>query len=126
MGICLTLALLVGTVIYLVSPQPLPCGGPRTKTYRVNSDLWALSCALDEYALFHSGLYPENLDVLVQPDEHGYKYVRHSRIPNDPWGTAYFYMPLPNPFGTFALRSFGADGKPGGDGKDMDRFYERD
>ena len=38
-------------------------------------------------------------------------------MPLDPWGTPYFYQSDGN---AYVLKSFGADGKPGGTGKDED------
>jgi general secretion pathway protein G len=38
-------------------------------------------------------------------------------VPLDPWGTQYFYQSDGN---AYILKSLGADGKPGGSGKDED------
>ena len=44
-------------------------------------------------------------------------------VPMDPWGTSYQYS-VPGSNGQpFALYSFGADGKPGGEGTDADVGY---
>lgn len=41
-------------------------------------------------------------------------------VPKDPWGNDYEYI-IPGPDGNpFGIRSFGADGKDGGDGKNAD------
>lgn len=43
-----------------------------------------------------------------------------AKVPVDPWGTAYKYT-VPSPQGAeFEIISFGADGTPGGDGKNAD------
>lgn len=42
-----------------------------------------------------------------------------SKIPLDPWGTAYKYV-SPSPKGDFEILSMGADGEPGGEGKNAD------
>ena len=39
------------------------------------------------------------------------------KVPLDPWGTPYFYQSDGN---AYVLKSYGADGKPGGSGKDED------
>jgi general secretion pathway protein G len=41
------------------------------------------------------------------------------KLPNDPWGNAYKYL-NPGVKGEIDVMSFGADGKPGGEGKDAD------
>ena len=41
------------------------------------------------------------------------------KLPNDPWGNAYQYL-NPGIKGEVDVMSFGADGKPGGEGKDAD------
>ena len=41
-------------------------------------------------------------------------------VPKDPWGNDYEYT-IPGPDGnSFGIRSFGSDGKEGGDGKNAD------
>ncbi|WP_133478185.1 type II secretion system major pseudopilin GspG [Cognatilysobacter segetis] len=41
-------------------------------------------------------------------------------LPEDPWGNAYQYEPTASGTQPFALWSYGADGKPGGEGNDAD------
>lgn len=41
-------------------------------------------------------------------------------VPLDPWGNAYLYRPPESGNQMFTLVSFGADGKPGGDGVNQD------
>ncbi len=41
------------------------------------------------------------------------------KLPNDPWGRPYQYM-FPGVKGEVDVMSFGADGQPGGDGKNAD------
>jgi general secretion pathway protein G len=40
-------------------------------------------------------------------------------IPPDPWGNPYQYK-SPGDHGPFDIISFGSDGKPGGEGEDLD------
>jgi general secretion pathway protein G len=48
-------------------------------------------------------------------------YLQKRRLPDDPWGNQYEYeQPGQNNTHSFDLWSFGADGKPGGDGVDAD------
>jgi len=68
----------------------------------------------------------EGLDALInEPD--GAKnfppggYLQKRRIPEDPWGNPYEYeQPGQNNTHSFDLWSYGADGKPGGEGVDAD------
>jgi len=68
----------------------------------------------------------QGLDALVnEPD--GAKnfppggYLQKRRIPEDPWGNPYEYeQPGQNNAHSFDLWSYGADGKPGGEGVDAD------
>lgn len=41
-------------------------------------------------------------------------------VPADPWGNPYQYSPAPAGDSPITLYSFGADGKPGGEGQDAD------
>ncbi|HEX9813444.1 MAG TPA: type II secretion system major pseudopilin GspG [Myxococcota bacterium] len=48
-------------------------------------------------------------------------YLQKRRIPEDPWGNPYEYeQPGQNNSHSFDIWSYGADGKPGGDGVDAD------
>ena len=51
----------------------------------------------------------------VNPPANGEQYI--SRLPLDPWGNPYFYQSDGN---NYVLKSFGADGVEGGDGKNAD------
>ncbi len=54
-----------------------------------------------------SGVIPTNWKLYLE------------KLPTDPWGRAYQYL-SPGIKGEIDVMSFGADGKPGGDGKDAD------
>lgn len=41
-------------------------------------------------------------------------------VPSDPWGNPYQYSPQASGSQPYTLYSFGADGKPGGEGQDAD------
>lgn len=51
----------------------------------------------------------------VPPNWKGYL----ERLPNDPWGAPYQYL-NPGIYGEVDVMSYGADGAPGGEGKDAD------
>lgn len=88
----------------------------------------SFATALDAYRL-DTGRYPSTAQGLgalnarptvdAPPTWNG-PYLRKA-VPVDPWGHAYAYVApgLVNPQG-YDLVSHGADGKPGGDGKDAD------
>jgi general secretion pathway protein G len=60
-------------------------------------------------------------DDKIKNKWHGpYLDTDNGQVPVDPWGNAYQYS-TPGPSGLpFALYSFGADGKAGGEGLDAD------
>ena len=68
----------------------------------------------------------QGLDALVNEpgDARNYPpggYLQKRRVPEDPWGNPYEYeQPGQNNPHSFDLWSYGADGKPGGDGVDAD------
>jgi general secretion pathway protein G len=68
----------------------------------------------------------QGLDALVnEPDDaRSYPqggYLQKRRVPEDPWGNPYEYeQPGQNNSHSFDLWSYGADGKPGGEGVDAD------
>ena len=114
------LALLAG----LVAPRVMGyLGGARQQTAAMQID--NLSTALDLYRL-DVGRYPsaeEGLAALVDAPAAAGRwrgpYLSGRTIPVDPWGNPYQYA-APGAHGDFDLLSFGADGRPGGDGDDAD------
>ncbi len=76
----------------------------------------------------HNGFFPtteQTLEALVHKPETGRipKNYREggyiSKIPLDPWGNPYIYL-CPGTHGDYDLLSYGADGEPGGEGKNAD------
>jgi hypothetical protein len=69
----------------------------QTKSWRahekiVSEDLVAINAALEQYALFNGGKYPESLAPLVMPDTNGTSYLDEKHL-IDPYGDAYLYTP---------------------------------
>ncbi len=100
----------------------------KARQVSAKSQIDTISLALDAYAL-DCKQYPtpeQGLDALwakptVEPIPSGWAgpYV-NKKIGPDPWGHPWDYA-VPGPEGLpFGLRSFGADGKEGGDGNDAD------
>ncbi len=120
MVVILILGLLATIVV-----QSLRGATDKAKRTKAQADLHELQTALDRYYL-DSGSYPtgdQGLSALVAAPSSGripsnYEeggYIQ--RIPLDPWGTPYFYQSDGN---TYTLKSFGADGVEGGEGKNAD------
>jgi general secretion pathway protein G len=70
-----------------------------------------------------TGQTPSSLDELVNEptDVTGWNgpYIKSSLL-KDPWGRPYVYR-APGEHGEFDIMTYGADGQPGGEGKNADR-----
>lgn len=93
----------------------------RSSTERARSDVLVLALALEQYAQDREGRYPDSLDALVVPDEHGERVLQAERLPRDPWKQEYHYEQAPPDSPELGPRvwSHGKDGQPGG-GDDID------
>ncbi|HZO82901.1 MAG TPA: type II secretion system major pseudopilin GspG [Candidatus Binataceae bacterium] len=120
MVVILILGLLATIVV-----QSLRGATDKAKRTKAQADLAELKTALDRYYL-DNGYYPtsdQGLQALVQAPTGGRIPANYEeggyieKLPVDPWGNAYFYQSDGN---SYVLKSFGADGKPGGTGKDAD------
>jgi general secretion pathway protein G len=100
----------------------------KAKTVSARSQIESFCLALESYCL-DCGAYPaqeQNLAALWSAPSSGSPaagwkgpYIAKP-VPADPWGTPYEYR-IPGPNGlSFGIRSFGADGKEGGEGIDAD------
>ena len=83
-------------------------------------DISAIAGAVQNYAIEHSGKYPERLEDLITPNENGHKYLERESVPKDPWKNEYVYEPPQGSQRIFRVISYGADGQPGGEGEDRD------
>lgn len=111
--------------VYMV---PKIMGRPeQAKQLKAKVDIQGLETALKLYKL-DNGDYPttqQGLQALIEPPESGAGgwreggYVDKGKINKDPWGNDYVYL-SPGTNGDFDLLSYGADGEPGGDGKNAD------
>ncbi len=90
----------------------------------------SLEGALDGYKL-DNGFYPstdQGLDALIHKPETGripqkWKedgYLKPARIPKDPWGNPYQYFSPGSDNREYEIITYGADGEPGGEGKNAD------
>ncbi len=120
MVVILILGLLATIVV-----QSLRGATDKAKRTKAMADLHELQTALDRYYL-DSGFYPttdQGLQALVSPPSGGRVPANYEdggyiqRVPADPWGSQYFYQ---SDGSTYTLKSFGADGVEGGEGKNAD------
>lgn len=83
------------------------------------SQISSLASALDAYRL-DVGQYPDSLEGLVRNissrSTWNGPYLRGD-VPRDPWGNEYVYSSQGR---DFSIMSYGADGRPGGEGNDAD------
>ena len=116
--------LIIGLLATIVV-QNLRGATDKAKRVKAQADISTIKTALDRYYL-DNGSYPttdQGLDALVKPPTAGRVPTDYpdggyvEKIPDDPWGTPYFYQSDGN---TYVLKSFGADGVEGGTGKNAD------
>jgi general secretion pathway protein G len=123
-GFTLVELLLVLVILALIGGLVLPgiigkAEGAKVKA--ASSQISRLAMAVESYYL-DTGTTPESLDLLVQDSGNvgGWNgpYVKTSSL-KDPWGREYVYE-YPGEHGDFDIYSLGADGQPGGEGKNAD------
>jgi general secretion pathway protein G len=119
---------ILGVLASLIVPRIM--GRPEeARRIKARIDIQSLETALKLYNL-DNGSYPtteQGLLALVEPPSTGVLakkwreggYLEKGRIPVDPWGNDYVYL-SPGSHGEFDIISYGADGEPGGEGKDQD------
>ncbi|HLF32046.1 MAG TPA: type II secretion system major pseudopilin GspG [Xanthomonadales bacterium] len=123
-GFTLVELLLVLVILALIGGLVLPgiigkAEGAKVKA--AASQVSRLAMAVESHYL-DTGVTPESLQQLVEDSgaSGGWNgpYVKPSSL-KDPWGRDYEYV-FPGEHGEFDIFSLGADGQPGGDGKDAD------
>jgi len=107
---------ILGLLATLVAQNVIPMLFKANVTV-VKNDISQICSAIDNYLINNGNKPPENLEVLVTPDENGHTYLKN--LPADPWKNDYQYEP---PVGTKPYRviCYGRDGAPGGEGEDAD------
>jgi general secretion pathway protein G len=99
------------------------------KIMKAKVDITALGTALKLYKL-DNGEYPtteQGLKALISPPDTGSTrgnwkpggYLDRTTLPKDPWNSDYIYL-SPGTHGEYDIISYGADGVPGGEGKNAD------
>ena len=123
-GFTLVELLLVLVILALIGGLVLPgiigkAEGAKAKA--AASQVSRLAMAVESYYL-DTGTTPDSLEQLVNEsgDAKGWNgpYVKPSAL-KDPWGRDYDYQ-YPGEHGEFDIVSLGADGQPGGEGKNAD------
>lgn len=122
----MVVVVILGILATLVVPKIM--GRPdEARVVAAKQDIASVMQALNLYRLDNSR-YPSNeqgLKALVErpttePQPSNYKQGGYlSKVPTDPWGNPYQYL-NPGLKGEIDVMSFGADGKPGGEGINAD------
>jgi general secretion pathway protein G len=120
----LVVVVILGILAMIVVPRVMEEPG-RARVVRARQDIASIVAALNIYKL-DNFVYPtteQGLEALVtkpsgQPDAPNWTQ-RLDRVPKDPWGHPYQYQ-HPGQHSDIDIFSFGADGKPGGDGEAAD------
>lgn len=110
--------IIIGLLAALVAPRFIE-RADEAKVEATKAQMKNIEQALKLYRLQHHR-YPttsEGLKALVTPDRNGKRYL--DRMPKDAWGNDFVYL-SPGVHGDFDLLSYGADGRPGGEGFDSD------
>ncbi|MBW1999508.1 MAG: type II secretion system major pseudopilin GspG [Deltaproteobacteria bacterium] len=119
---------ILSILVWQIAPRIM--GKPEeARILKAKMDISTLETALKMYKL-DNGVYPsteQGLQALVEPPTIGTLprkwreggYLEKGRVPKDPWGNDYIYL-SPGLHGEFDLMSYGADGEPGGEGKNRD------
>lgn len=114
----LIVVIIIGLLASLVAPR-LFTKVDKARINTAKAQIELLCSAIDTYRL-DLGKFPTSLTELrVSAEEKWDGPYLPKDIPLDPWGNAYVYK-YPGEHGPYDIVSYGADGKPGGEGNDAD------
>lgn len=124
MVVIVILGILAGLIIPRIMGRP-----EEAKQLKAKIQIESLETALKLYKL-DNGAYPDTeqgLQALIEKPETGIPpkkwreggYLEKAKLPKDPWGNDFVYL-SPGVQDDYDITSFGADGVPGGDGKNKD------
>lgn len=122
MAVLLIIALLAGLASTAFLGQM-----DKAKKKTTQADLVTLRNAVTMFKM-DTGYYPSEevglIELIEQPmDLEGWApggYLEETSLPKDGWGNEFVYMLDPGDGKPFVIISYGADGKEGGDGYDVD------
>ena len=124
MVVIVILGILAGLIVPRLMGRP-----EEAKQVKAQLQIESLETALKLYKL-DNGAYPtteQGLEALVESSGSGTTpanwreggYLEKGQVPKDPWGNAFVYL-SPGLHHEYDIISYGADGAPGGDGKNQD------
>ncbi|MHB8908384.1 MAG: type II secretion system major pseudopilin GspG [Syntrophales bacterium] len=124
MVVIVILGILAGLIVPRIMGRP-----DEARRAKARIQLESLETALKLYKL-DNGNYPtteQGLQALVEPPTVGTLaknwrqggYLEKGKVPKDPWDNDFDYI-SPGSHGDYDLSSRGADGEPGGEGKNKD------
>jgi general secretion pathway protein G len=124
MVVIVILGILAGLIVPRIMGRP-----DEARQAKARIQIESLETALKLYKL-DNGNYPtteQGLQALVEPPAAGTPaknwrqggYLEKGKVPKDPWDFEYIYL-SPGVNGDYDLSSRGADGEPGGEGKNKD------
>jgi general secretion pathway protein G len=124
MVVIVILGILAGLIIPRIMGRP-----DEARRAKARMQIESIETALKLYRL-DSGNYPtteQGLQSLVEqpsvgPPAKNWRqggYLERGKVPKDPWDKDFVYI-SPGAHGDFDLSSLGADGEPGGEGKNKD------
>jgi general secretion pathway protein G len=124
MVVIVILGILAGLIVPRIMGRP-----EEARQAKARIQIESIETALKLYKL-DNGNYPtteQGLEALVEAPEVGELakrwreggYLEKGKVPKDPWDNEYVYL-SPGTNGDYDIMSYGADGEPGGEGKDKD------
>ncbi len=125
LAVIVIISILATIVAVRVGQEPA-----KAKVAAARAQIEILANAVDHYTMNH-GAPPtqrQSLEALcrrpeAEPVPSDYPpggYLRSANVPKDPWGNEYAYL-VPGPDGhSYEIISYGADGRPGGEGVNAD------
>ncbi len=122
MVVVVILGILAAVVVPKIMDNP-----DKARVTKAKADIRAFESALDLYKLdnFNYPSTDQGLEALVSkpagsPEAKNWKAGGYlGKLPNDPWGNPYQYL-QPGSHGSVDIFSYGADGRPGGEGVEAD------
>lgn len=124
MVVIVILGILAGLIVPRIMGRP-----DEARRAKARIQIESIETALKLYKL-DNGNYPtteQGLQALVEPPATGSAlanwrqggYLEKGKVPKDPWDNDFIYL-SPGSHGDYDLVSRGADGEPGGEGKNKD------